>query len=324
MTKRSIFAVLLLLFFQLLPAGAAGAGDQNAASAAAPTNEENPAAKVEKAPPLPLHSIEGNSGVFLTSTAYLANPPEAGKVMGLPSVSASGAFIGEKDVQSYAVTENLVGRFEVGYAVERLGLGDWPDDVFKATGAQVEDSVQLHNLNLRAMAIREGDFDCPWMPAVTVGGHFKWNEGIASIDRSLNGLCDTLGSDHDFGTELTAVASKTITLLPRPVILSAGLRNGDAIHTGLLGFAGERATTFEGSAIVLLTDHLAFATEYRQKSDLIDQCGDLVRAENDWWDLALAYIVNDHITISGGYANFGNILNHREDNVWAFQLKYEF
>ena len=28
--------------------------------------------------------------------------------------------------------------------------------------------------------------------------------------------------------------------------------------------------------------------------------------------------------VAGGYANFGNILNHREDNVWAIQVKYEF
>ena len=35
-------------------------------------------------------------------------------------------------------------------------------------------------------------------------------------------------------------------------------------------------------------------------------------------------IVNDHLTIAGGYANFGNVLNHREDNVWAIQFKYEF
>ena len=28
--------------------------------------------------PLPLHSIEGSSGVFLTNTAYLTNPPAEG------------------------------------------------------------------------------------------------------------------------------------------------------------------------------------------------------------------------------------------------------
>jgi len=42
--------------------------------------------------PLPLHTIEGNSGVFITSTACLANPPEEGQVIGKPSFSVSGVL----------------------------------------------------------------------------------------------------------------------------------------------------------------------------------------------------------------------------------------
>jgi hypothetical protein len=51
---------------------------------------------------------------------------------------------------------------------------------------------------------------------------------------------------------------------------------------------------------------------------------DLVTSEEDWWDLALAYVVNDHMTVSGGYANFGNVLNNEENAVIAIQAKYEF
>ena len=43
-------------------------------------------------PPLPLHNIEGNSGICLTSTAYLANPPEKGEFFGKPSFSTSAVF----------------------------------------------------------------------------------------------------------------------------------------------------------------------------------------------------------------------------------------
>lgn len=280
-------------------------------------------------PPLPLHTVEGNSGVFITSTAYLANPPEEGQTFGRPSFSTSAVFGREKDLQSFAVTENILGKFEIGYAYERFGLGDWGDDVKAATGYKINNHLGLHNLNLRAMVVQEGDFDCSWMPAVTLGTHFKWTEGHSKLDNDLNGTLDTLGSDHDHGVEFTAVASKTITdLLPRPVILSAGIRNGDAIHTGLYGFAGERSTTFEGSIIVFLTDRLAFAAEYRQKSDELTQLNTggkhLVKAENDWWTLCLAYVVNDNMTISGGYANLGNLANHREDNCLGIQIKYEF
>jgi len=282
---------------------------------------------VSAGPPLPTHNVEGNSGVFITSTAYLVNPPEEGEVFGRPSFSTSFAAIGEKDFESFAVTENILGKIELGYALERIGLGDWPDDVKASPQAYEVDRhyVLLHNFNTRLMVVEEGGFDRTWMPAVTFGAHFKWNEGLDTINRQTEGFCHSLGADHDFGTEFTAVATKTITdWMPNPLIVSAGLRNGDAIHTGLLGFAGKRRTTFEGSIIYFLTDRLLFASEYRQKSSLCGTHPNLAKAENDWWDLCLAYVINDNMTIAGGYANFGNVLNHRESNVWAIQLKYEF
>lgn len=276
-------------------------------------------------PPLPTHQVEGNSGVFITPTAYFANPAEPNQVFGLPSVSGTYADIGQKDFEAFVITENLWGRIELGYGLERIGLGDWPDDVRTVTTLRVQDDAYLHNFNARLLAVKEGSFDCKWVPAVSVGAHYKWNQDHDDIDEQLNGTCDQLGSDHDSGVEFTLTATKTIAnLLPRPLILSAGLRNGDAIHTGLLGFAGERRTTFEGSAICLLTDKFLIAGEYRQKSDLCDDYGDLVQPEDDWWDICLGYLVDDHIAIAGGYANFGRILNHQEDNVWAIQVKYEF
>ncbi|MHC4117958.1 MAG: DUF3034 family protein [Planctomycetota bacterium] len=284
-------------------------------------------------PPLPTHNVEGNSGVFITSTAYLANPAEEGQIFGKPSVSGTFSWMvnGGKDFESLAVTQNIWGKVELGYALERIGLGDWPDAVSKATSGavHVDNHVLMHNFNTRLMVIEEGGLDLAWMPAVTLGAHFKWNDGLDDIDYQTNGLCGLLGADHESGTEFTAVATKTIVdWLPRPIIISAGLRNGDGIHTGLLGFAGERRTTFEGSFIYFLTDKLLLASEYRQKSDLLDQCtvnGEhLIKAENDWWDIALAYVFNDHLTVAGGYANYGNVLNHREDNSWAIQVKYEF
>ena len=86
--------------------------------------------------PLPLHNIEGNSGVYLTTTAYLVNPPAEGEVLGLPSFSISTVFIDQKDLQAYCLTENILGRIEVGFGAQRLGLGDWSDDVFQATALE--------------------------------------------------------------------------------------------------------------------------------------------------------------------------------------------
>jgi len=111
-------------------------------------------------PPLPTHNVEGNSGVFITSTAYLANPAEEGDVFGKPSTSGTFVWMdnGGKDFESIAVTENIWGNVELGYALERIGLGDWPDAVSDATlgAVHVDNHVLLHNFNTRLMVIKEG------------------------------------------------------------------------------------------------------------------------------------------------------------------------
>jgi hypothetical protein len=280
-------------------------------------------------PPLPTHQVEGNSGALITPLAYLANPPEPNEVFGLPSVSGTYIHLEKKAAESFIVTENLRGRVELGYALLRVGLGDWPDEVREATGLRIQDQAFLHNFNARLMVIEEGAFGHTWMPAVTLGAHLKWAQDLEDIDKQVGGTVAVVGGDYDTGIEFTAIATKMIEgVLPGPLIVSAGLRNGDAIQTGLLGFAGERQTTFEGSVVTFLSARLLVAVEYRQIPDFIQPLTvagrELVKAEDDWWDVALAYVVNDHLTIAGGYAHLGNILNNREDNVWSVQLKYEF
>ena len=83
------------------------------------------------APPLPKHNIEGNSGVFITPTAYLTNPPEDGKVFGKPSISASFATIGEKDFHGKGYgTEAL--RLLIAYAFDTLNLQKLEIEVFSS------------------------------------------------------------------------------------------------------------------------------------------------------------------------------------------------
>jgi hypothetical protein len=287
-----------------------------------------PYGMADAGPPIPSHTIEGNSGVLITSTAYLTNPAEQGEIFGSPSVSATALFLAEKDLESFAVIENLWGVMEVGYAYERLGLGGLPDDAKAALGVTIDQHVGVHNFNLRFMAIQEGDFDCPWMPAVTLGAHLKWNESQTKLDQDVGGLLDRSGSDHSRGTEFTVVASQMIAdLLPWPVMISAGVRNGDAIETGLLGFAGERSTTFEGSVVSFLTEKLAVAAEYRQKPDFLDALSfgryDLIKPEKDWFTFSVALAINE-ATVAGAYANFANLANRNEDNVFGIQLKYDF
>ena len=278
-------------------------------------------------PPLPLHSIEGFGGVFITETALLVNPPVGDNVMGMPSIAFSTAQIGKKWLWGTTITANILGRGEIGYSYQRLTLGDWDNDVEAATGLSISDSaVQLHTIGARALLVREGEGDTKWVPAVTIGARYKKNTDIGDIDDDLLGTAKVLGVDDDDGVDFTLVASKTFAdVIPdHPFILSAGVRSTEAIHAGFVGFSDDRDLVFEANAIVFLTKQLVLAGEYRQMPRELPRLGNLVRQEDDWWSVALAYVFNENLTVTAGFANLGQVLDEDDDFSWLAQIKWEF
>ena len=281
----------------------------------------------EKAPPLPLHTIDGVGGVVITPIAYLVNPGPEKTVLGLPSISATVVGAGQKNVESFVITETLWRRVELGYAASRFGLGDLPTKVEKATSGAVDigrSDVWLHNFNIRALALPEGSFNLP-LPALTLGTQVKVNDGIQQINNRLGGALTSIDYRHDYGADFVATASKMFAKgFGRPLILSAGLRLSASDQLGYVGFGDAYRPSFELNAVYLATDHLGLAFEYRQKRGTYGSIGSLVRKEDDWWTLGAAYVLNNHTTVTAGYGHFGNVLNTRENLGWALSAKYEF
>ncbi len=283
--------------------------------------EEAPA----EGPPLPLHTIEGTGGLVLTPAAYLVNPGADGVTFGKPSLSAQAVWIGGKDMQALAATWTLWGRLELGYAVNRLGLDDFPSDVRLATGLDIDtNDIYLHHFNARYNLIREGEWGKDWMPAVTAGLHYKYNADIYEIDRDLGGVLSTLGYNDNDGVDMTLTASKMVTCMERPVILSAGARASKAAQFGLAGFGDDYLVSFEGSAVMLVTDRLAIGTEVRQKRDQYANLPGLVQGEDTWWDVHAAYILNNNAEVYAVVGDAGDVLNHKDEVFWGAVFKYEF
>ena len=280
----------------------------------------------QAAPPLPLHSVEGTGGHFATPSAYLVNPAREGEVFGLPSIGGIYVHLGNgRHMLALTATETLWNRIEVGYGWDNFDMGDLPQDIERATTIRIRDhSVDLHNANLRLSLVRDGEFEQPWLPAITIGAHYKYNDTIEDIDNDLMGTLTAIGIEDNDGFDFTLSASKMIPGLPRPVILTATLRSTEAAHIGLLGFTGDRELVVEGTVCVLATNRFFFATEYRQKPDEYTAAPGLVAGEDDWWTICAGYIVNDHMTVAGGYAHFGDVLNHDANSSWGVALKYEF
>jgi len=307
----------VLLFVNLGAVHADGAG------ANSPSAEATPA---EKGPPLPLHDIEGTGGIFATSSAYLVNPPRNDEWVGRPSVGFNYVDLGhQQNLESFTVTETPWKRLELGYAWERLGLGDLPQAIQNATKVDISPKdVQLHNFNARLQVLKEGEFDQKWIPALTFGTQFKYNDSISQIDHELGRALSKAGIEHDAGEDFTLYASKLFTQLPRPVLVELGGRATEGVWNGLAGFTSKYDFLFEGNVVAFVLPQLALAAEYRQQPNEYKPIGSLVRAEGDWWTLDAAYVVNSHLTLAAGYGHFGNLLNHKANGVWGLTTKWEF
>jgi hypothetical protein len=233
--------------------------------------------------------------------------------------------ISTKHLNTFAVTQSFLDRFEFGYAVNHLYLGSLVDAVEKAGGDTVRDDVYLHNFNLRAKLVQENSFDLP-LPAVAAGVHFKYNDGIREINERLGGALSAIGFEKDNGVDYTLTASKMFPKLAlgRPVILTGGLRLSEAAQLGLMGFGNDYRASFEGSVVVLPTDWLVIGYEFRQKHNPYQEIPGLIGEEDNWQALSVSWIVNNHLTISALSGIIGNVANANADCTWGIQVKYEF
>lgn len=300
------------------------------AQSVAGQSELSPQAWKEKleALPLPSHTVEGYGGGAITPVAYLVNRGPKGTVVGKPAVSVMSVVAGKKNVQAFAVTETLLRRIELGYALDYVGLGSLPDDIQDTTGIDIErHHLWIHNFNVRVMLLDEGAFGVVYLPALTAGVHFKFNEGIEDIDNSVHGALTEIGYDRPYGTDFTLTASKTIVhrlTFNRPLTLTVGMRNSQAAQIGALGFSDHCQTTVEANVAYLLTDFLVVGYEFRQKGSPYDEIPGLIGPEDNWHAVGVAWLVNSHFTIDFGWAALGTVANSVEDCAMWLQIKYEF
>ncbi len=263
-----------------------------------------PAAELEKqpdkGPPLPLHQIEGNGGIFSTLSAYIVNPPRDGEVLGRPSLGFAYVNLGHgQDLYALTLTESPWKRLELGFAYNNLDLGDLPTDILGATGLKLSDqNVGLFNGNARLQLLRENQFEQKWIPALTFGTHFKHNDTYSTINHELGGALEQIGVVDDTDVDFTLYASKLLTFLPRPVLVELGGRATKGVWNGLLGFTTEYQFLFEGNVAVFVTDSFILAAEYKQQSSDYQPIGGLIGKANDWWTIDAAYVVNKHFTVA--------------------------
>jgi len=293
------------------------------------------AAPADEPPPLPVHTIEGVGGGGITPMAYLVNPGDECHAFGPPAFSLSYVNLGRKNLDAIVVTETVFQRIELGYAANRFGLGTLPMDIRDATvspanptGVDIGHSdVWLHHFNVRALLIEENTcLGGVASPAITAGIHFKYNDGIADINRRLGGVLSGIGYRRENGEDYTLTATKTIPdAFGRPVIATAGLRLSEAANLGFLGFSDKYRASFEGNVAYLATDRLLLAYEFRQKSSPYTLAlAPLVGDEDPWHAIDVVLILNEQTTFAAAWTPLGTLANTDENGGWFLQLKHEF
>jgi len=280
----------------------------------------------EKPLPLPLHQIGGSGGVFVTLSAYIVNSPRNGELLGRPAVGFSYANLGHgENLEAPTISESPFKRLELSYGWDRFGLGDLPQALRHAGLVNYhQNEVQLHNFNARLQLFKEDEFDQKWIPALTLGVHYKYNDGISEVNNQVFGLLASHGITRNHGVDYTLYATKMFTQLPVPVLLDLGGRATEGVWEGLGGFTESYNFEFEGNIAVFLSHSWALAAEYKQQPADYRPIGTLVQKADDWLTLDAVYIVNKHMTIAAGWAHFGKMLNHEDNGVWGITTKWEF
>jgi len=187
---------------------------------------------------------EGPTGVFVTPIAYTSGSPANG--LGKPSVSyhflAGGPVIG--DFSTVSITEGFAKRFEVGYTSE---IHAGPDP----SGLWASDFSIVHG---KATIVPENAGKTKWVPAVAVGGIFRFNDNDAFDGTNAGNAALALGQTTKNG-DIYVVATKIVPQISKkvPVLLSAGLRGTNSSLWGLGGNAPDFTARGFGALALVFT-----------------------------------------------------------------------
>lgn len=242
---------------------------------------------------VPFNNLEGVGGVAFNPLAYVAqsaddnvsnrskratNPwDELTKYASKPRFGTWYVNLSDVNVnwENIGVAETFFDRLEVSYGFQTVGQKD----------------AKTHNKNnvgAKLLVLPENSFGAEWVPAVSVGTIYKHTDNVIA------------GAQRD-GFDGYLVASKLITRLPRPVLVSGGTLLTSSYATGVFGYDKKEKFTLFGNVDLILTDWLALGFEYKQGPEFKGKFNNA-----DYWDLHAAWLVNKNLKIIAAYVYAGD------------------
>ena len=248
---------------------------------------------------VPLNNLQGTGGIAFNPLAYTA---------GLPWDDDGGGDSTNAVEKTDSPLNGVVSRPQVGAWYVNLndaGINWWAGSAAISFADRVEvsggygfinahkygdKSINTYNIGSKLKFLDENAFDTSWVPALAVGGVYKYTDS-----RTV----DALGLDDD-GFDAYVVASKLITQTPVPVLLSAGLLLSDEVVNGVVGHNDYDVVAF-GNIDVLPAENVAIGVEYKQGVN----AGDGIR-NHDYWDAHVAWFVTKQLTLVAAFAETGD------------------
>ncbi len=227
---------------------------------------------------VPLNSLQGAGGVAFNPLAYPAgtNPdPKSANPFGKPQFGVWYVNLGDVDVDWTALgtAVSIYNRLELSYGRE----------IVAPTGENIKKS----DIGAKLLLVPENAGGNAFVPALSVGSIWKTTDNVAA------------GSD-DSAFDFYAVATKLITQLPKPVLLSGGVLSSKEQVTGVFGYNHDWDTTVFGNVDVIPLSFLALGVEYKQGSSYSGF------KNADYWDAHVAWFANPNLTLVGAYVNAGD------------------
>lgn len=234
---------------------------------------------------VPFINLEGVGGIAFNPLAYPAgNAAEpivaAGPVaLAKPIIGAWYVNLEQSHIDwpTLGIATNLSGRLELSFGFESVAIQAVPFNVHKK------------NVGAKLVVLDENAFGTAFLPAVAVGGIWK----STNIPRAAGSGVDPEGLDA------YAVATKLVTQLPRPVLLSAGVLSTQGMVDGIIGFQSKRKVVAFGNLDVVATDWLAVGAEVKQGPDYGTHHDAL------YYNIHAGWLVNKNLSLALAYTYAG-------------------
>jgi len=236
----------------------------------------------------PFNNLQGVGGVAFNPLAYLADSGEEFIKVGNTNVVAKPRFgawyvnlpDAKIDWTTFGVATTLLKRLEISYGYENIAWENHP-------------TFHKNNIGAKLLVLNENSFDTKFIPAVSIGAIYKNTSNKSLREAGLSAL-------RSSGQDWYAVATKTITQLPVPVIISGGVLFTQEYVTGVLGFSNKRKFTGFANIDIVLPHGFVLGYEFKQGARFCN-----VQNAN-YWDAHLAWIPNKNLTIIAAYTVTGD------------------